>query len=73
MKDVYAVLHQKEIALARVREEIEALRFVIPLLEEETPTQEDTPHAPAVGDAPAAMSRRGNKWPLHLRNEAASR
>ena len=35
MKDVQEVLRQKEEACARLRQEIEALRFVVPLLEED--------------------------------------
>ncbi len=35
MKDVYQVLRQKELDLERTRQEIEALRSVIPLLSEE--------------------------------------
>ena len=34
MKDPYQVLRQKETDIERVRKEIEALRFVIPLLAE---------------------------------------
>jgi len=32
MKDVYEILRQKEIAIERIRKEISALRFVVPLL-----------------------------------------
>jgi hypothetical protein len=35
MKDPYQVLGQKEMDIERVRREIEALRFVIPLLAED--------------------------------------
>lgn len=35
MKDLYQVLRQKESDLERIRKEIEALRFVTPLLSEE--------------------------------------
>jgi hypothetical protein len=51
MKDVYAVLHQKEIDLARVREEIKALRFAIPLL------AEGSVHVPDVTDRFSTSSR----------------
>ncbi len=40
MRDVYQLLHEKELEIARVRQEIEALRSIIPLLvdeEEERP------------------------------------
>jgi len=35
MKDVYEVLKQKELDIERVRKEIKALHFVIPLLVED--------------------------------------
>ena len=35
MKDLYQVLHQKEMDLARVRKEIETLHSIIPLLAED--------------------------------------
>ena len=35
MKDLFRVLRQKELDIERVRKEIEALHFVIPLLAEE--------------------------------------
>lgn len=40
MRDVYAVLSQKEQDVARVRREIQALITAIPLLENEQPTGE---------------------------------
>jgi hypothetical protein len=40
VKDVYEVLGQKEVDCARLRIEIEALRLVIPLLDDEHPTPE---------------------------------
>jgi len=47
--------------LVRVREEVEALRFVIPLLAEETAS------ASAMKDVSAISSRYSNKWPLDVR------
>jgi hypothetical protein len=35
MRDFFQVLREKELEVIRVREEIEALRSIIPLLEEE--------------------------------------
>lgn len=35
MKDIYQVLRQKQLDMARVREEVEALHVVIPLLAED--------------------------------------
>jgi hypothetical protein len=67
MKDIYAVLLQKEHDLARVRQEVEALRCVVPLLAERD------------GDAsdlhPLAMRpdlRPTNRWPLELHNSPRS-
>ena len=54
MKDLYLVLLQKEQEVQRVREEIEALRSVLPLLTDESPEA-------AKAEAPA-----GNKWPLEV-------
>ena len=42
MKDLYQVLRQKELALEQVRKEIEALRFVTPLLSEDTEADNNT-------------------------------
>ena len=39
MHDLYQVLRQKQTDFDRVRKEIEALRFVIPLLAEDTQRQ----------------------------------
>ena len=41
MKNAYSVLEQKEKELARVRQEVESLRIVAPLLSEEATS--DTP------------------------------
>lgn len=61
MKDVFAVLRQRELDLFRVREEVEALRCVIPLLSEEaTPVR-------AIANVPATSVRPTNKWPLEVR------
>ncbi len=61
MKNVFAVLREREMDLVRVREEVEALRFVIPLLAEETAS------ASAMKDVSAISSRYSNKWPLDVR------
>jgi len=37
MREIYDILRQREADCARVRKEIQALRFVIPLLDEEGP------------------------------------
>jgi hypothetical protein len=61
MKDVLAVLYQREMDLERVRREIEALRAVIPLLGEETPSVQ------AVTDRFPLTSAESDKWPLERR------
>ena len=55
MKDLYQVLRQKELALEQVRKEIEALRFVTPLLLEDT--EADNNNRPSLL-APPSQSRR---------------
>ena len=51
MRDFYQVLREKELEVLRVREEIEALRSIIPLLEEEG---DGAPRDPAVYSMRAA-------------------
>lgn len=48
MKDPYQVLRQKETDIERVRKEIEALRFVIPLLAEDGDRIEHGPASPTL-------------------------
>jgi hypothetical protein len=56
MKDIYQVLREKEQAIARVRQEVEALRFCAPMLSEAS-----EPLQPA---SPAANSGAPvNRWP----------
>lgn len=45
MRDIYELLREKEIALARVRQEVEALRLACPLLLDET----DMPNTSSAG------------------------
>ena len=54
MKDVYAVLRQKELEVSRLEEEVEALRVVAPLLSEDGEAENDNqPTLPrAVNDTP---------------------
>lgn len=63
MKDVYELLREKETAILRLRQEIEALRCVVPLLSDDLQQADNetsewqAPHAPGTGTA-------GNKfWP----------
>jgi hypothetical protein len=77
MKNVYEVLRQKELELARLEKEVEALRVAAPLLSEESTSETatskptlTTPPAqqpiripqPAVTAAPAAQSARAAGW-----------
>jgi hypothetical protein len=66
MKDVYAVLRQKEIEQARLKNEVDALRVVAPLLEEGTAEIHSMPRA--VNETPqtdhSGWQDRGKKhWP----------
>lgn len=63
MKNVFAVLREREMDLVRVREEVEALRFVIPLLAEETASASVLKD---VKDVSTISSRYSNKWPLDV-------
>lgn len=41
MKDLYQILREKELDIERVRKEIEALRFVTPMLSEDGDTDKN--------------------------------
>jgi len=58
MKDICYVLLKKEQDILRVRQEIEALRLVIPLLADEQPSRG------AEGAIP--LPERDNRWPLQV-------
>jgi hypothetical protein len=77
MKNVYEVLRQKELELARLEKEVEALRVAAPLLSEESagetgsskPTLTTPPAQqpiripqPAVTTTPAVQSARAAGW-----------
>jgi|HubBroStandDraft_6_1064221.scaffolds.fasta_scaffold09520_2 hypothetical protein len=55
MKDIYQVLREKEQAIARVRRELEALRFCAPMLAEAAEPLQPPASAPA---SPVV-----NRWP----------
>ena len=57
MKNVHEVLRQKEIDLTRVRQEVDALRCVAPMLNEPQATQ-------PVVSAPECRPR--TRWPLQI-------
>jgi len=66
MKNIYEVLREKEMNLARLRTEVDALRLVVPLLTERS----DEHSAPGADLAwPAPVPER-NKWPLNVSNPA---
>jgi len=48
MKNVYEVLRQKELELARLEKEVEALRVAAPLLSEDKETMSDVSSKPAL-------------------------
>ena len=52
MKDIYEVLRQKELDLARVRQELDALKLIIPLVAEDETWQADS-----VKEARAALKK----------------
>jgi hypothetical protein len=54
MRMLEQILYEKELELARVRQQVEALKFILPLLIE--PSQE------APGNEPTER----NRWPLQL-------
>jgi hypothetical protein len=72
MKDVYAVLRQKERELSRLEKEVEALRVAAPLLSEDGEAENDNqPTLPRAGNetpqqARAVVSgdRAKQHWPL---------
>jgi hypothetical protein len=71
MKNIYEVLREKETALARLRTEVEALRFVAPLLADRSagPGDDQSVHQPDLAWAPVLQK---NKWPLKVGDPAPS-
>ena len=64
MKNVYEVLRSKELELARLRTEVDALRFVAPLLGDRNAELSDVPASqPDVAWTPALQK---NKWPTKM-------
>jgi hypothetical protein len=59
MKNIHQVLHQKEKELERVRIEVEALRYVAPLLADAEP-------GPQSAKAASALPVQTNRWPLRI-------
>jgi hypothetical protein len=69
MKNIYEVLREKEMELARLRTEVDALRFVVPLLAERIaePGDDDLVHPPDLASTPPLQK---NKWPLKVSDPA---
>jgi hypothetical protein len=57
MKDVFELLRKKEMDLCRVRQEIESLRLVIPLLVEDIEQRETTSPSSTTQDADAVVRK----------------
>jgi hypothetical protein len=60
MRNLYEVLRQKEMDLTRVRQEVEALRFVAPLLLEGDDQFRNPPEALWPETPPS------NRWPIEV-------
>jgi hypothetical protein len=71
MKNVYEVLREKEMLLARVRTEVDALRVVVPLLANRSAEAGDD-HVLNQPDLLWAPALQKNKWPLKVGNPAPS-
>jgi hypothetical protein len=69
MKNVYEVLREKEMDLARLRTEVDALRFVAPLLSDRSSEPTDVDHVPRPDPAWTPALER-NKWPLQIGDAA---
>jgi hypothetical protein len=57
MKNVYEVLRQKELELARLEKEVEALRIAAPLLSDEKEAATETPRPTLTASAPQQPMR----------------
>ena len=68
MKNIFEVLRAKEMDLARLRTEVEALRLVVPLLAEPSGATDDSVVSrPDLAWNPALQR---NKWPLKMGDRA---
>jgi hypothetical protein len=70
MKNVYEVLREKEMRLARLRTEVDALRIVVPLLADHAEAGDDRAANPPDLLWTPALDR--NKWPLKVGNPSPS-
>jgi len=60
MRNLKEILYEKELELARVRQQVEALKFILPLLIEETEFYE------VARDIRGNEQAQQNRWPLQL-------
>jgi hypothetical protein len=69
MKNIYEVLQEKETNLVRLRAEVDALRFVAPLLADRVaePGDDEIVRQPDAAWSPALKR---NKWPLKVGDPA---
>jgi hypothetical protein len=65
MKNVYEVLRQKELELARLEKEVEALRLVAPLLSDESKEPIETPK-------PTLATGGGSQQPIRIPQPAVA-
>jgi hypothetical protein len=70
MKNVYEVLRQKELELARLEKEVEALRVAAPLLSDEKESITDTTIAKPTLTAAAPVSQQPIRIPQPAMNQA---
>jgi len=70
MKNVYEVLRQKELELARLEKEVEALRVAAPLLSDEKETVTDTAIAKPTLTAAASAAQQPIRIPQPAVNQA---
>jgi hypothetical protein len=68
MKNVYEVLRQKELELARLEKEVEALRVAAPLLSEE----KEPMMVEAMNSKPALTGTTGPQQPMRIPQPAVS-
>ena len=58
MKNIYDVIRQKELEMERLKQEIEALRIVVPILSDEI-TSDMLPSYSAIGSQPFITAEKG--------------
>jgi hypothetical protein len=66
MKNVYEVLRQKELELARLEKEVEALRVAAPLLSEDKESGSENSNKPTLAAAP------GSQQPIRIPQPAVN-